>query len=171
VLRDALTAFGDGIVESAVTADQEHAERWWTLRKNISEAQKREGISIKHDVSVPVSSVADFIARADDALRKAHPGIRIVAFGHIGDGNIHYNVSWQDLAQNPAFIERHEHDVNRIVYGVVAGLNGSISAEHGLGQLKRDEITRYKSALELELMHTIKQALDPKGLMNPGKVL
>jgi len=170
-LRDALLSFGDGIAEFDISADQVHAERWWTLRKNISEAQKREGISIKHDVSVPVSSIADFIAHADDALHKAYPGIRIVAFGHIGDGNIHYNVSLHDAGQNPAFIERHEHDVNRIVYGAVAELDGSISAEHGLGQLKRDEITHYKSALELELMRTIKQALDPNGLMNPGKVL
>jgi len=170
-LRDALIAFGEDVVEFDVSPSEDDAERWWTLRKNISDAQKAEGISIKHDVSVPVSRVADFIADTSDALRNAYDGLRIVAFGHLGDGNVHYNVSMLDAAQNDDFIEQHEHDVNRIVYEVVSRLDGSISAEHGLGQLKRDEITHYKSALELELMRNIKRALDPRGLMNPGKVL
>jgi FAD/FMN-containing dehydrogenase len=170
-LSAALEMFEEGIVEYTVTADQEQAERWWMLRKNIAEAQKAEGISIKHDISVPVSRVADFIAQASAALRDAYGGIRIVAFGHMGDGNIHYNVSMLDAAQNPAFIERCERDVNRIVYEVVSRLDGSISAEHGLGQLKRGEIAHYKDPLELELMRGIKRALDPRGLMNPGKVL
>ncbi|MBI5920007.1 MAG: FAD-binding oxidoreductase [Nitrosomonadales bacterium] len=170
-LRDSLRSFGDGIIEFEVSADPAYAERWWKLRKAISDAQKAEGISVKHDVSVPVSRVAEFIALASAALRAAYPGIRIVAFGHMGDGNIHYNASMLDAAQNPAFIEREEKPVNRIVYQVVAALNGSISAEHGLGQLKRDEITHYKSALELELMRDIKQTIDPQGLMNPGKVI
>lgn len=170
-LSAALEMFEEGVVEYTVTADKEQAERWWTLRKNIAEAQKAEGISIKHDVSVPVSRVADFIAQASAALRDAHAGIRIVAFGHMGDGNIHYNISMLNAAQNPAFIERYEHDVNRIVYGVVAQLDGSISAEHGLGQLKREEIAHYKDPLELELMRDIKRTLDPRGLMNPGKVV
>jgi FAD/FMN-containing dehydrogenase len=100
-----------------------------------------------------------------------YPDIRIVAFGHIGDGNIHYNISQHDSAKNEAFIRQHEHVVNRLVYGVVATLDGSISAEHGIGQLKREEITHYKSALELELMRKIKQTLDPIGLMNRGKVI
>lgn len=170
-LSAALEMFEDGIVEYTVTADKEQAERWWTLRKNIAEAQKAEGISIKHDVSVPVSRVAEFIAQASAALRAAYAGIRIVAFGHMGDGNIHYNISMLDAAQNPAFIESHERDVNRIVYAVVAQLDGSISAEHGLGQLKREEIAHYKDPLELELMRSIKRTLDPQGLMNPGKVV
>ncbi len=170
-LRDALESFGNGIAEFDITNDENHAERWWKLRKNIAEAQKAEGISIKHDVSVPVSRVAEFIAQASAGLRNAYPGIRIVAFGHLGDGNIHYNISMLDASQNKAFIEQHEHDVNRIVYEVVAKLDGSISAEHGLGQLKREEITHYKSALELELMRNIKHTLDPQGLMNPGKLL
>ncbi|MFA5824682.1 MAG: FAD-binding oxidoreductase [Gallionellaceae bacterium] len=171
VLREALDSFGGGIIESEITAIEEHAERWWKLRKNISDAQKIEGISIKHDISVPISRVAEFIAQASNALRKAYPGIRIVAFGHLGDGNIHYNASMLDAAQNNAFIQQHEHDVNRIVYEVVAKFDGSISAEHGLGQLKCEEITHYKSELELELMRNIKHALDPQGLMNPGKVI
>jgi FAD/FMN-containing dehydrogenase len=170
-LRDALESFGTGIIECEVTADKDHAERWWTLRKNISDAQKIEGISIKHDVSVPLSLVATFITGAGVALRNRYPGIRIVAFGHLGDGNIHYNVSMPDAALNKSFIASNEQDVNHIVYEVVARLDGSISAEHGLGQLKREEITHYKSALELELMRNIKHTLDPNGLMNPGKVV
>ncbi len=170
-LSAALEMFEDGVLEYTVTSDTAQAERWWKLRKNISEAQKLEGVSIKHDVAVPVSHVAEFIALASDSLRAAFLGIRIVAFGHMGDGNIHYNISMLDAAQNTDFIEQREHEVNRIVYAVVAELNGSISAEHGLGQLKREEITHYKSPLELELMRSIKRTLDPQGLMNPGKVL
>ncbi len=170
-LSDALQDFGEGVLEYTVTADNAQAESWWKLRKNISEAQKLEGISVKHDVAVPVSSVPGFLEMAGDALQQAYPGVRIVAFGHIGDGNVHYNVSMADAAKNPSFIEQHEHEVNRIVYEVVARLDGSISAEHGLGQLKRDEIAHYKSELELELMRALKQTLDPQGLMNPGKVL
>jgi FAD/FMN-containing dehydrogenase len=176
VLTDALQDFGAGVLEYTVTsdangADAAQAEAWWKLRKSISEAQKIEGISIKHDVAVPVSRVPDFLREAGAALQKAWPGVRIVAFGHIGDGNIHYNLSLPDKAANPAFIERHEQDVNRIVYGVVANLEGSISAEHGLGQLKREEITHYKSALEMEMMWAIKKTFDPHDLMNPGKVM
>lgn len=170
-LRDTLESFGSGIIEFDVTTDENHAEAWWKLRKNISEAQKREGISIKHDVSVPISRVAEFIARADAALHKAFQGVRIVSFGHMGDGNIHYNVSMQDAALNKTFVAQQEGAVNKLVYAVVRELNGSISAEHGLGQLKRDTIRDYKDPLELELMRNIKQVLDPHGLMNPGKVL
>lgn len=171
VFRDTLESFGSGIIEFDVTTDENHAEAWWKLRKNISEAQKREGISIKHDVSVPISRVAEFIARADAALHKAFQGVRIVSFGHMGDGNIHYNVSMQDAALNKTFVAQQEGAVNKLVYAVVRELNGSISAEHGLGQLKRDSIRDYKDPLELELMRNIKQVLDPHGLMNPGKVL
>ncbi|MEW6562439.1 MAG: FAD-binding oxidoreductase [Pseudomonadota bacterium] len=170
-LRAALQAFGSGILEYQVTTDKAHAETWWRLRKNISEAQKCEGISLKHDVAVPISRVAEFIESATAALRTAYPGIRIVAFGHIGDGNIHYNASMPDPAQNFEFIEYRSLAANRIVYEIVARLNGSISAEHGLGQLKREEITHYKSALELELMRSLKRALDPHNRMNPGKVI
>ncbi|HEX5339197.1 MAG TPA: FAD-binding oxidoreductase [Gallionella sp.] len=170
-LRAALQSFGPGVLEQSITIDGDVAEKWWKLRKNISEAQKREGVSIKHDVAVPVSRVAEFIARADAALREAFPGIRIVAFGHMGDGNIHYNASMPDAALNKAFIAQQEGAVNKLVYGVVRELNGSISAEHGLGQLKRDSIRDYKDPLELELMRNIKRALDPQGLMNPGKVI
>ena len=167
-LNNALRTFSAGIVEFAVSTDNNQSASWWKLRKNISEAQKRDGISIKHDVSVPISGVAELIARADAALRAAFPGVRIIAFGHIGDGNIHYNVSMPE--KNKDFIAQSEH-VNRIVYDIVHGLHGSISAEHGLGQLKRTEIGHYKSGLELEMMRAIKKTFDPRGLMNPGKVI
>jgi FAD/FMN-containing dehydrogenase len=168
VVSDALQKFG--VLEFAVSGDAKQTEKWWRLRKIISDAQKLEGLSIKHDVSVPVSRVADFIEAASSALRGRFAGLRIVAFGHMGDGNIHYNASMPD-ASNDDFIGRHEQEVNRIVYEVVRKLNGSISAEHGLGQLKRETIRDYKDPVELELMRRIKDAFDPLGLMNPGKVI
>ncbi|MGH8705495.1 MAG: FAD-binding oxidoreductase, partial [Burkholderiales bacterium] len=133
----------------------------WRLREAIPEAQFS---NVKHDVSVPVSRVPELIERAGVALDAAFPGAAIYCFGHVGDGNLHYNVGDQALLARCA-------EVNRIVYDAVAALGGSISAEHGLGQLKREEITRHKEALELELMRAVKRALDPQGLMNPGKVL
>ena len=142
----------------------------WHLRENISEAQRIEGVSIKHDIAVPVSRIAEFIARADAELQRAFPAVRIVTFGHIGDGNLHYNLSRPETAANADFIAQTPQ-ANRIVHDIVADLDGSISAEHGLGQLKRTEILRYKSAVEMDLMRAVKQALDPHGLMNPGKVL
>lgn len=170
-LRSGLLSFGGEVLEFDITTDMADAESWWKLRKNISEAQKREGLSIKHDIAVPVSRVAEFITSADAALHKAYTGLRIVAFGHMGDGNIHYNLSLLDAEKNLAFIAQHENEVNHIVYEVVRELDGSISAEHGLGQLKRDTIRDYKDPLELELMRAIKRTLDPDGVMNPGKVL
>lgn len=171
LLDKALSGFGSEVLDSGISGDAQQAERWWKLRKNISEAQKREGVSIKHDIAVPVSRVAEFIEQAGTALQSVYPDIRIVAFGHMGDGNIHYNASMADQGKNVDFIERHESDVNRIVYSVVDKLHGSISAEHGLGQLKRETIKDYKEPLELELMQRIKRAFDPEGLMNPGKVI
>ena len=140
------------------------------MRENISEAQKIEGISIKHDVAVPVSAIPVFLERADAALAVAFPGIRVVAFGHVGDGNLHYNLSKPDAQENATFIAA-QPAVNRIVHDLVHALGGSISAEHGIGQLKREEILRYKSPVEMALMRLIKQAIDPRGLMNPGKVV
>ena len=157
---------GDGVL----AASESQARRLWALRENISEAQKIEGVSIKHDVAVPVSRIPDFLAAADAALEKAFPGIRIVTFGHVGDGNLHYNLSKADAQDNAVFLSSQEQ-VNRLVHDTVHALNGSISAEHGLGQLKREEILRYKTAVEIGLMRSIKQTLDPLGLMNPGKEL
>ncbi|MFH1660440.1 MAG: FAD linked oxidase C-terminal:FAD linked oxidase N-terminal [Rhodocyclaceae bacterium] len=156
----------DGVVAQSET----QAKKLWALRENISEAQKIEGISIKHDVSVPVSRIPQFLATADAALAKAFPGVRVVAFGHVGDGNLHYNLSQANAGDNVSFLAC-EPEVHRIVHDAVHALNGSISAEHGLGQLKREEILRYKSPVEMALMRSLKQALDPRGLMNPGKVL
>lgn len=169
-LRGALGSFSAGVSEYLISDNKAQTSAWWNLRKYISDAQKIEGISIKHDVSVSISNVPAFIELADAALERAFPGVRIVAFGHIGDGNIHYNASMPDTAQNEQFIARST-EINRIVYDIVAQLNGSISAEHGLGQLKRNEIHRYKNPLELELMGNIKCTLDPQGLMNPGKLI
>ncbi|HUP28974.1 MAG TPA: FAD-binding oxidoreductase, partial [Usitatibacter sp.] len=158
------------VLDAAIAASGSQRIDFWKLRENIAEAQKLEGVSIKHDVSVPVSSVPDLIAQASERLARRFPGIRIVAFGHVGDGNIHYNVSKSSRQEAKEFFAQSE-EVNRIVYEVVDALGGSISAEHGLGVLKRDEISHYKSALELDLMRGIKKTLDPYGLMNPGKVL
>ena len=160
-----------GCVTDAVIAQTEaQAAALWKLRESISEAQKIDGLSIKHDVSVPTSRIAEFIERADRLLAGTYAGLRIVCFGHIGDGNLHYNPSKALVQDNAAFIAVSE-DVNRIVHDLVHELGGSISAEHGLWQLKRSEILRYKSPVEMEMMSAIKQALDPRGLMNPGKLL
>ena len=156
--------------DGVVATSEAQAQRLWALRENISEAQKIEGLSIKHDVAVPVSRIADFLSTADAALAVAFPGIRVVAFGHVGDGNLHYNLSQPDLQDNAAFITS-QPEVNRIVHDAVDALGGSISAEHGIGQLKREELLRYKSPVEIALMRSLKQALDPRGLLNPGKIL
>ncbi len=158
------------VADAAVARSLAQAQDFWRLRENISEAQKIEGISIKHDIAVPVSRIPEFIARADTALARAFPGVRIVAFGHVGDGNLHYNLSQPQAGANAEFIALTPQ-ANRIVHDIVASLGGSISAEHGLGQLKRGEILRYKSEVEMDLMRAVKRALDPHNLMNPGKVL
>ena len=175
-LRDALATFlepalENGEISDAVLAQSvDQAKRLWNLRESISEAQKIEGFSIKHDISVPVSRIPEFLERAGAALQHAWPGIRIVAFGHVGDGNLHYNQSKPEAGENAAFIAA-QPQVNEMVHDIVHQLGGSISAEHGIGQLKREEILRYKSPLEMQMMRTIKQAFDPRGLMNPGKVV
>ncbi len=156
----------DAVVASSVT----QSKALWALRENISEAQRFEGGSIKHDISVPISAVPEFITRASAALEAAFQGIRIVAFGHMGDGNLHFNVS-RPLQQNDQEFFSQAGAINQIVHDLTHQLNGSISAEHGLGQLKREEILRYKSTLEMDLMRAVKRAWDPLGIMNPGKVL
>jgi FAD/FMN-containing dehydrogenase len=153
-------AIGEGY-DAVMAKSEADARALWEIRETVSEAQFT---NVKHDVSVPISKTPELIERAERALRAAWPAVRIFAFGHVGDGNIHLNVGPETLvAQREA--------VNRVVYDVVAGLGGSISAEHGLGQLKRVEILRHKDPLEMELMRALKRALDPGGLMNPGKLL
>ena len=160
-----------GEISDAVLAQSEtQSAQLWRLRESISEAQKIEGVSIKHDISVPVSLIPDFLVQADAELEERFPGIRVVAFGHAGDGNLHYNLSKPDAQDNAAFLAA-QPEVNRLVHDIVNSLNGSISAEHGIGQLKRDELLRYKSPVEIELMRSIKRAVDPRGLMNPGKII
>jgi FAD/FMN-containing dehydrogenase len=157
-------------LDAAVAASVEQAKNLWALRENVSEAQAAEGQNIKHDISIPISRIGDFIAATDARLAKAFPGIRMVTFGHLGDGNLHYNVTHPEGGDEAAFIAR-TGEVNRVVHDSVAEFGGSISAEHGIGQYKRDELVRYKSAVELEVMRAVKRAIDPLGLMNPGKVL
>ena len=160
----------EGLVRDAVIAASEAQRReLWALRENISDAQRIEGVSVKHDVSVPVSRIPQLVEECDRALQAAFPGIVTVAFGHVGDGNLHYN-AFPPPGDGRDFIA-WSPQVNRVVYDVVHRLGGSISAEHGIGALKLDELPHYKAALELELMRAIKRTLDPHAIMNPGKVL
>jgi FAD/FMN-containing dehydrogenase len=174
VPRDAAEAFlavalDKGLIEDAVLAGSSaQARALWKLRESISESQKHEGGSIKHDISVPVSRIPAFMREALAAAEKSIPGIRPVPFGHVGDGNLHFNFTQPVGMDEQEYLAQWE-SLNRVVHDIVAAHGGSISAEHGIGVLKRDEGRRRKSAVELDLMRRIKQALDPKGIMNPGK--
>ncbi|MBL0121387.1 MAG: FAD-binding oxidoreductase [Betaproteobacteria bacterium] len=161
-------AFTEGSAIDAVIASSEsQAQALWNIREHIPDAEKQRGRSVKHDISVPISRIAEFITRGDAALNAAFPDAQVICFGHIGDGNLHYNLSFPGATPTPA----QSSGANEIVYSLLDEMHGSISAEHGLGQLKRDEITKHKSAVELDIMRAIKKALDPQGIMNPGKVL
>jgi len=160
-----------GIVEdAAIAANLTQRAAFWKLRDEMSAAQKPEGGSIKHDISVPVAAVPAFIAEANAAVVRLIPGARPVPFGHLGDGNIHYNVS-QPIGAEPADFLARWHEVNALVFEIVLRMGGSISAEHGIGVLKRDELPEVKDKVAIELMRAIKSTLDPLGIMNPGKVL
>src|SRR6516225_2152397 len=164
------TALEEALIADGVIAESgAQAKELWHIREAIVEAQLFSG-SIKHDVAVPVSRVADFIIRATTGVCEKLPGIRPMAFGHVGDGNIHFNLTQPEGADTAAYLARWQ-EFNDIVHGIVRDLHGSISAEHGVGRLKRDEITHYKSAVEIELMRRVKRALDPDNIMNPGKVV
>ncbi|MBR0827365.1 FAD-binding oxidoreductase [Bradyrhizobium manausense] len=164
-------AMEDEIVDDAViAANLTQRASFWKLRDEMSAAQKPEGGSIKHDISVPVAAVPAFIAEADAAVVKLIPGARPVPFGHLGDGNLHYNVS-QPVGANSADFLARWHDVNAVVFAIVLRMGGSISAEHGIGVLKRDELPDVKDKTAIELMRSVKAMLDPLGIMNPGKVL
>lgn len=169
--RSLVSAGEKGLVSDAVIAKNESQRAaLWSLRENLSEAQKREGASIKHDVSVPVSAIPQFLERATAAVLSAAPDARAVSFGHIGDGNIHFNFSARRDGDGAAFLARWE-EIQRIVHDVVHEFGGSISAEHGVGVQKRDQLVLYKSAVEMDLMRTLKRAFDPKNILNPGKVV
>jgi FAD/FMN-containing dehydrogenase len=159
-----------GVEDAVLAASETQRTALWSLRESISEAQKREGASIKHDVSVPVSAIPEFLKVATAAVSKAVPGSRPVSFGHIGDGNIHFNFSVPAGGDGEAFLARWE-DVQRIVHDIVHGFGGSISAEHGIGVQKRDQLARYKSEAELDVMRALKRMLDPGNILNPGKVV
>jgi FAD/FMN-containing dehydrogenase len=158
------------IVDAVVAASDAQAQKLWALRENLTEAQALDGKQVKHDVSVPISHIAEFIDAAQEELGRAFPGVRVVNFGHVGDGNLHFNVAPPPGTGDEAFM-RDMRTVNRIVHDTTMRFRGSISAEHGLGVYKRDEILRYKAPLEMEMMRSIKRAIDPLGIMNPGKVL
>ncbi len=168
ILAEAMTV---GLAANAVrAASRADAEAFWRLRYGMSELQKHEGGSLKHDVSVPIAAVPEFIAAASAAAVRVAPGCRLVPFGHLGDGNIHFNVSQPEGGDRAAFLARRDA-LAEAVHAVVARLGGSISAEHGIGQMKRDLLPGVKSPVEMALMRSLKAALDPAGIMNPGKLL
>jgi len=165
-------AMEDGYVTDAVVAENlTQAHTLWQIRESIPLAQAEEGLNIKHDISVPVSSMAAFVAGTDALLTQAIPGVRLVNFGHLGDGNLHYNVQAPEAQDAAVFLREQEAHVNTIVFDAVLAHGGSISAEHGVGSLKVDHLTHYKSPVALDTMRAIKQALDPLNLMNPGRVV
>jgi FAD/FMN-containing dehydrogenase len=169
LLGDALEA---GCVQDAAVASslaQSHA--MWHLRESIPLAQAEEGLNVKHDIALPVSAIPAFCAETDAALQARFPGVRLVNFGHLGDGNLHYNVQCPEGGDAKAFLLAHEHAINELVYDAVGAHRGSISAEHGIGALKRDELAQRKSPVALALMKKLKAALDPRGTLNPGRVV
>ena len=166
------TAFDDGCVTDAVVAENlSQARGLWHIRESIPLAQAEEGLNIKHDISIAVSHIPEFVATTDALLAAAIPGVRLVNFGHLGDGNLHYNVQAPADGDSKDFLRDREAGVNTIVYDSVARFDGSISAEHGVGSLKLDKLEQHKSPVALGMMRAIKQALDPLGLMNPGRVV
>jgi len=168
VLAEALEA--GLVVDAALAASEAQAQAFWRIREGLVEAQKFEGGSIKHDIAVPISAVAEFVERVTAAVEARVPGVRSLVFGHIGDGNIHLNLTQPEGADTATFLARWD-ELRRVVYDVVVDLNGSISAEHGIGRLNLEINLRTKSEVEIDLMRKIKRALDPENLMNPGRVV
>lgn len=159
------------IADAAVAETLAQSHTMWHLRESIPLAQAEEGLNIKHDIALPVSRIPAFCGSTGEALERAVPGVRLVNFGHLGDGNLHYNVQAPEGGDAAAFLREREHDINTVVYDAVRAHGGSISAEHGIGVLKRDELPLYKDPTALALMRAVKRALDPQGLLNPGRVL
>jgi FAD/FMN-containing dehydrogenase len=170
--EDILTAGleAEMVGDATIAASLAQAAAFWQLRESLSDAQRPEGASIKHDISVPVASIPAFIARAAEAVRSISPGARIACFGHMGDGNLHYNISQPVGADAEAFLALYR-PMNKAVHDVVRSFDGSISAEHGIGQLKRDELLATTPPVAIDLMRRVKAAFDPAGIMNPGKVI
>jgi FAD/FMN-containing dehydrogenase len=165
-------AFETGCVSDAVVAESlAQAKQLWHVRESIPLAQAEEGLNIKHDISVAVSHMSEFVRSTDALLKQEIPGVRLVNFGHLGDGNLHYNVQAPVGSNGPAFLRDWEDQVNTLVYESVQKFGGSISAEHGVGSLKVEKLEIHKSPVALGLMRALKTALDPNNIMNPGKVL
>ena len=165
-------ALDQGLIADAALAESlAQSAAMWHLRESIPLAQAEEGLNVKHDIALPVSAIPAFCERTDAALQAQFAGVRLVNFGHLGDGNLHYNVQGPAGGDAREFLARHEQAINRVVYDAVQAYQGSFSAEHGVGTLKLDEMTERKSPVALGLMRAIKQALDPQGLLNPGRVL
>ena len=158
------------VLDAVIATSEAQAQTLWRMREEVPEANRMEGPWVRHDVAVPVSRIPELIERGTLTLQTRFPGLRVVAFGHIGDGNIHFNATAPEGAPPEAFIKR-QHEVYDIVHTLVMALGGTFSAEHGIGLVKVDEMTRYKSPIELDMMRRLKRAFDPDGIMNPGKVL
>jgi FAD/FMN-containing dehydrogenase len=169
LLEDAME---QGMVTDAVIAESmAQAQQLWHVRESIPLAQAEEGLNIKHDISVPISRIPEFVRYAHDLLERNIPGVRLVNFGHLGDGNLHFNVQAPEGQDGKSFLQTQEGRVNKLVYEAVRAFDGSISAEHGVGGLKVDELEHHKSPVALDMMRAIKRALDPQDLLNPGRVL
>ena len=165
-------ALEQGCVTDAVVAESlTQARQLWQIRENIPLAQALEGLNVKHDISVPISRIPEFVRVTDTLLQEAIPGVRLVNFGHLGDGNLHYNVQAPEGVDGKLFLAHHEDAINMLVFASVTRFGGSISAEHGVGSLKVDKLEHHKSQVALDMMRAIKRALDPTGLMNPGRVV
>jgi FAD/FMN-containing dehydrogenase len=165
-------ALEQGCVTDAVVAENlSQARQLWHIRESLPMAQVEEGLNIKHDISIPISDIADFVHVTDALLQQAIAGVRLVNFGHLGDGNLHYNVQAPETMNAADFLRQHEEQVNTLVFDSVARFKGSISAEHGIGSLKAGTLEKYKSPVALQMMRSIKHALDPLNLMNPGRVI
>ena len=172
-LAEAALAAGleDGTVaDAAIASSVAQARDFWRMRHALSEIQKHEGASIKHDVSVPIERMPDLIARGSAAVEKAVPGVRPVPFGHLGDGNLHFNFSQPVGADAKTFMARAP-EVHRIVHGIVTEMGGSIAAEHGIGRYKRELLKGVKSEIELDMMRKLKRAFDPNDILNPGRIV
>jgi len=167
-LADAITA--SLVTDAVVASSAAQAAALWKLRESISESQKREGASIKHDIAVPVAAIPDFLAKAVPAVLAIAPGARPVSFGHLGDGNVHFNFNSPKAGDDPQFLLLWE-EIQQTVHDIVKEFSGSISAEHGIGAMKVSQLPRYKSHEELDAMRALKRAFDPKNILNPGKLI